>query len=131
MGFIHETGSDILGVETRSESAYLADCGDRATHKQLFIPFLRPDSIRDEIVNAIMKQAGDAFAKNDEKKAKELKSAAELVKAVQVRQPSDPRSFEAAYPWIAALVDFCTTNASMIGHLAPFRANTEEKHDDG
>lgn len=127
MGFVFNTHSDVLGVETRSESAILTDTGDRAVHQMLFLPHIKKATVQSEIVQMIMQEAGKAFAKNDEKKAKELKATADLVKGLKLYEPQEPQSFEVDYVWLAALVDFCTTNNTMIGHLDSVRVPAIEE----
>ena len=116
MGFIHDTGSKIFGIETRSESAYLIDMSEDTAH--LSIPQRRGVEVRDNIVANIMKTAGEYFAKGDSAEAVRLKKVADIVNGTAIR-PDDKRySVEATYEWIAELVKFATTDRTMMGHLA-------------
>lgn len=125
MGFVHDTGSEIFGMETRSESAYLSDITKKKEH--LFIYYQRKAAIRDEIVGKIMEQAGKFFTQSDAVKAEQFRQFAEFVKGIKLGEDLVPCSVEATYEWIAALVNFATTNESVKGHLAPFLSVQEKE----
>lgn len=104
MGTIQETGSNILGVETRSESAFLRDATPEDEH--LFLPYTRATRVRDEIAQMLMNTAGNFYAKNDLKSAEEWKAAADKVRDLKIDDGGRPYSFEATYEWIAEVVYF-------------------------
>lgn len=116
MGFVHETGSKIFSMETRSESAYLGDASKDGHH--LSIAYRRGFEVRDEICAKIMQQAGEHFAKGNTKEAERFKQMADIIRSTAISPDYPPSSMEATYEWIAALVKFCTTNKTVIGHLA-------------
>jgi 5'(3')-deoxyribonucleotidase len=108
MGFIHETNSEIFGIETRSESAYLRDLS--ADKKHLHIRYVRKSQVRDEIADSIMKQAGEFFSKGEIDNAMQYKKLSEIVRQTAVSYDEKPYSVEATYEWIKELVKFVSEN---------------------
>lgn len=119
MGFVHETESEIFGIETRSESAYLHDLEGC----QVFIyETTRGADVRED---GIMKQAGEHFAKGGTKEAERFKQIADIVRGTPIRPDREHHLLEASYIWIAALVKFCNENATMRGHLESAQQTSE------
>ncbi|HEY8560463.1 MAG TPA: hypothetical protein VIL74_08805 [Pyrinomonadaceae bacterium] len=108
MGFIHDTKSEIFGIETRSESAQLFDLSGDKEH--LHIRYIRKSAVRDEIAEAILKQAGEFYGKGEFKKADQYRELSDIVKKTAVSYDEKPYSVEASYIWLKAMVKFVTEN---------------------
>lgn len=103
MGFIYETGSNLLGVERRRESCYLQDCSDG--EPQMFFYHQPPSEIQREIALFFLSQAGVAYSRGDEKEAARLKSIGEAVKSVAITERR-VAMVEVTKEWLRALYNF-------------------------
>lgn len=115
MGFIHETGSDILSVETRGESMIVSDKDSKEQH--IFVPQLRKKSVLAELAVKLERMAGSAFANRKREKAEELMRFSDLLNTITLEEPSEVRSFEVSYEWVVTFIDYCTGNEKVNKYL--------------
>jgi hypothetical protein len=108
MGFIHDTKSEIFGIETRNESAVLFDTDENNQH--LFINYVWKSQVRGEIAETLLKQAGEFYGKGEFKKADQYRELSDIVKHTAVSPDSEPRSFEATYQWLREMATFLNEN---------------------
>lgn len=108
MGFVHDTKSEIFGIETRSKSAVLHDLSEDTTH--LYFYGIKKSDVRDEIADAIMRQAGVLYGKGDLQGAEHHRFMAEHVRKTAVSPDEKVFTFEATYEWLKELVKFVNEN---------------------
>jgi len=108
MGFIHKTDSKIFGIESRRESVIVWEKGEGKA-KHVFLPKTYKNDVRDEIVQGLLKKAGNLYAQGNEKDARAYKNIAEQIKKTNFID-TENTSFEISKEWLKDLCQFVLTN---------------------
>lgn len=112
MGMIHETGSEIVLFEERTESVYLkASTPD--TH--LFLPcWYAPHHVIEAAHLHLMERAKTLFALGEDAKAKAFRDAAIDIKDMPYKKPPKPRTVEVTKEYLRELVRILNENPEWI-----------------
>lgn len=110
MGLVHDTGSSVLGVETRRDSVILRSRSDG----NLFFWNKKFTDFQGIIVSKLMDQAGEKYAGFNREEAEKLRAIAETVKNIKVDNEPDMASFEASKEWVKSLLKFFNENPDLL-----------------
>ena len=117
MGFIHETNSQILGFESRSESCVVWEDGKKWDDepKHIFVGSRTPPKrVQDAIRAILMQAAGKAFSKGDDAEANRLKKAALDVSALKFDDDVAITIVEVSKEWLKELFDFLSKHPEIL-----------------